>query len=108
MDPAYSFVKSFPRPFVQRREQLRQVHEQGGVELGGASVLSSRYVRQTPIGPVLDDGVAAPLRVAKNETVDAGSAARLQDLKSLTTQWMERMGDGGPSQTEGRVMCSLR
>ena len=104
MDPGYSLVKALPRPFVQRREQLRQVHEQGGVE----HVLSSRYARQPPIRPILDDGVAAPLRVAKNEAVDAGGTARLEYLKSLATQRMERMGDGSPSQTKVGVVCSSR
>ncbi len=108
MDPGCSLVKALLRPFVQRREQLRQVHEQGGVEFGGKRVLCSRYLRQSPIGPVLDDGVTAPVRVAKNEAVDTGGTARLEYLKPLATQRVERMGDGGPSQTEVSAVCSSR
>ena len=44
----------------------------------------------------------------QNERVDAGDAARLQDRKPPTPEWMKRVGDLSPPRRLVGAMCSSR
>jgi len=82
------------------------MQQRGGLQLACGSAGHCRRIGKTPVGPLLDDGVAAQLRMAQDQRIDARDPAGLQDLKALLAKWMERMGDSRPSQRGIGLLCS--
>ena len=101
-----SFVKVLLRWFADLGAQVGQLQKRLDSELARGLRRPGGGAWQAPVGPLAGDGVAAPIGMAENEGIGARDASRLEDLKALAAQRVERMGDRGPSQTGIVSVCS--
>ena len=101
-----SFVKVLLRAFAQLGQQVGQLQKRLDGKLARGLRRPDGCLWQAPIGPLLGDGVAAPIGMPENQGVGARHASRLEDLKALAAQRVERMGDRRPSQTRIVGVCS--
>ena len=102
----HSFVKVLLRVFGELGAQVGQLQKRLDSELLRGLRRSDGCLWQAPVGPLAGDGVAAPIGMAEYEGIGARHASRLEDLKALAAQRMERMGDRRPSQTGIVGVCS--
>ena len=101
-----SFVKALLRAFAQFGQHVGQLQKWINGELVRRLRRRDGCIWKSPVRPLLSDRIAASVRMSENEGIDARHASRLEDLKALAAQWVERMGDRRPSQTGFVGVCS--